>query len=315
LPYVLVPYEVRQELYRVSPAMASIEPFLEGARGSVLVRSSWVFNPCGVPHPCWDFGGLFVMWAFRQAASDAGYHQSGREALRFYRSVADEISRACESGALRCGPPHNSIVPPWRPYYGLALARTLVLGTAIVLSMPVRAYVFDPEAPQAISEGNPAALDGFYELTGNRLFPPKESPATEASRLRPLDRTKLSMLRGIATLYRHVFPFFVLAGLLAFLVSLSVAAWRRRGSLPLLLATALLVSIALRLLALSYIEICMFPAFANWPAYITPLYPLLILFAGVSLGEAVHLGVRRSAPSYVPQEAAAGSAPPTQGAA
>jgi hypothetical protein len=315
IPYVLVPWEVRKELYHVSPALASIQPFLDGTQGSTLgsARFMWIFNPCDAPLPCPEYAGLFFMWAFRQAASDAGYHRSGEDAMRFYGSVADEISRACETGALRCGPPRNSIVPPWRPFYAPALAQTLVLGTATVLSLPVRDYVFDPDAPEAVSNADPQGLERFSRLTQNRLLPMKGSSPEDASPLSVLDREKLTTLRMISTVYRTIFPFFVFAGLLAFLVTVAVAAWRRRGSLTLLLATALLVSIAVRLVALSYISICMFPAFSNWPAYITPLYPLLILFAAVSLGEAMHIAAGRFARPRALQEGARVVSAPPQG--
>jgi hypothetical protein len=287
IPYVLVPWEVRRDLYRVSPAMASIQPFLEDTK-----NSAWAFNPCQSVSPCPEYAGLFFMWAFRNAASNAGYHRSGEDALRFYRKVADEISRACDSGTLRCGPPRDSIVPPWRPSYGPALAQTVVSGTAFVLSVPLPTYVLDPDARDALSFGDPPGLERFYEMTHNRVLPGWRSVRTE-SHLGALDRAKLSMLRMIARLYQFGFPFLVLAGVGAFLMSVVVAMHKRSGSLLLLLATALLVSIALRVLALSYIEISMFPTFENWPAYITPLYPLLILFAGVSLGEGMRIAGKR----------------------
>jgi hypothetical protein len=290
IPYVLVPWTVRIQLYQVSPTLASIQSFLDGNQGALMVRRGWLFSPCRGFIPCPDYAGLWVMWALRQAASDAGHHASGEEAMQFYRRIADEISRACDTHALKCGPPRDSIIPPWRSAYGPDMERILVRGWATVLSVPVRPYVLDPDTQDSVSEADPVGLERFSALTGNRLLP-AEGSADAAAQWSRLDREKLSVLRGIARLYQGFFPFLVYAGAAAFLIALPFAIWRLRGSVLLLVATALLVSIVLRLFVLSFIEVSMFPAFANWPAYITPLYPLLVLFAGLSLAELSRLAV------------------------
>jgi hypothetical protein len=55
---------------------------------------------------------------------------------------------------------------------------------------------------------------------------------------------------------------------------------------------ALLAAIGSRIALLAYIEATSFPAFGNWSAYITPLYPLMLLFAGVAIAVATSTAAR-----------------------
>jgi len=46
------------------------------------------------------------------------------------------------------------------------------------------------------------------------------------------------------------------------------------------LSTAILLAIASWLFILSYIDLTLFSAYSNWPAYITPFYPLFLTLFG-----------------------------------
>jgi len=78
IPDVPVPRETRVRLYRLSPAFAELEPFLEGEIGRGWVRKYKDEIP----------GGWF-MWALRDAVAAAGHAVSGAEAMAFYGRLAD----------------------------------------------------------------------------------------------------------------------------------------------------------------------------------------------------------------------------------
>lgn len=87
----------RNEIYLASPSFRNLEPFLENP------SSKWLTYGCEIyPDTCGDIAGGWFMWAFREAASQAGYYQDAKTAETFYSNVAREVNDACESGELDC---------------------------------------------------------------------------------------------------------------------------------------------------------------------------------------------------------------------
>lgn len=110
VPYVPVPAEVREAIYPVSPAFASLRPHFDGA------GRDWTGPGCGhYPHACGDYAGGWFMWAFRDAVASIGAYGSARSADAFYSRVAEEVGAACDDGRLRCATSFVPGMPPVTP--------------------------------------------------------------------------------------------------------------------------------------------------------------------------------------------------------
>lgn len=281
MPYQTVPPNVRAQLYRESPAFGSLLPYLDGRGGSLAQRESWRALTCAIyPTACGDFGGCWFDWAFRLAVSDAGHYRSARDADAFFVRLSDEIAAACGQGRLRCGPMRDTVVPPLRKVTWFSLARVAYWGAEEVLSFPLRDYVYGDTAR---SECEPVDRVEIEALTGSPVAPCRAGPDTDT---RAGGATRRQIASWMGDCYGAMFaPTFIGAGILLFAMLL-VAPVRSRVPRHLILELTLLASVTARLGMLAYIEATWFPAFTNWPSYITPLYPLMILFAATVIGEA-----------------------------
>ena len=275
-----IPREVRLRAYRESPAFASIAPFLDGSQGSAEQRRQWMELSCFLyDTTCGDFGGAWVVWAVRQAAADAGHYRSAATAAAFFDRMASELGAACDGGRLRCGTRRSSFVPPLLGTSVRDLFEYGWLGTQEVLRFRLRDYVLGSPSE---SECNADEVRRMEWLTGGPVAPPKVSPTLWAGPVRTTD-ARLRIARWVASGYRTGFRTLVLLAFVAFLAQLAATRWARKGLSLLVLALALVAAIASRIAMLAYVEATMFPAFGNWPAYITPLYPLLLLLSGMTL--------------------------------
>jgi hypothetical protein len=108
IPFVSVPRSVRNEIYKISPSFSQLEKFIDPdgsvsafAAGGCLFR----LTSCG------DISSGFFMWALRDAASKAGHYQSPETASNYFKQIANDITKACESKRFACK--QNSI--PYLP--------------------------------------------------------------------------------------------------------------------------------------------------------------------------------------------------------
>jgi len=111
--YLPVPKEVRQSIYRVSPAFKELEYLLEER------LKGWQYSHgCShYPETCGDIAGGWFMWALREAVALAGYHKSGDRADRYYSRLAKEINTACTLSLLNCLPKRATLIPPLTQAY------------------------------------------------------------------------------------------------------------------------------------------------------------------------------------------------------
>ena len=97
IPYVPVPYESRQAIYKVSPSFAQLKKFFEED------GKGWNSDGCRIyPWTCGDYAGGWFAFALRHAVSLKGYYANPVLAADFYNSITKEIEMACDDGLLRC---------------------------------------------------------------------------------------------------------------------------------------------------------------------------------------------------------------------
>ena len=106
--FVVVPREVRQRAYQVSPAFREIESYMEGNPGRMWASFA---KDAGVEVGDEISTGHF-WWALNKAAYDVGYNKSARQADQYFQRVADEINAACDEGRLQCRWAFSSVLDP-----------------------------------------------------------------------------------------------------------------------------------------------------------------------------------------------------------
>lgn len=159
-PYIHVPKETRESIYKISPAFAELRPFLEGDMGK-----GWSVHGCKALSVCEDIAGGWFMWALRDAVAAAGHYESGASAANYYRRLASEINAACADRKLDCFAKRASLMPPWRGEYTQPLLNTIV--RASVFLARFEGFNANPSP----SEGSEESLMLFRDLTRGRLSP------------------------------------------------------------------------------------------------------------------------------------------------
>jgi len=152
--YVPVPGKVRERVYAVSPAFASLRPYLE-RDGRV-----WTTFGCQVyPSTCGDYAGGWFIWALRDAVAAQGLYDTPAHADAFYRTVAAEVRAACRDGRLTCSRGLVSYLPAITPaQWRTVPAKIEALAALLLVSEP-------PAEPEA-SRGDPAELRVMWDFEG-----------------------------------------------------------------------------------------------------------------------------------------------------
>jgi hypothetical protein len=162
-PYIPVPKETRERIYKISPAFAELRPFLEGDMGK-----GWAVHGCKSLSICEDIASGWFMWAMRDAVAAAGHYTSAKSALSYYRRVATEINTACAERKLDCFAKRTSLMPPWHSEYIRPL-----LDTAVHAAMFLSRFE-NFSAKSSPSVGSEESLVLFRDLTRGRLSPPNQ---------------------------------------------------------------------------------------------------------------------------------------------
>jgi len=108
-PFVSVTLAARERIYPVSPTFAKMSRYLDGPPDQGWARISCEAQPAS----CGEIGSGWFMWAVRGSATQLGKYSSPRKASRFFGKIADEITSACDSGALECAPQLVAEMAPW----------------------------------------------------------------------------------------------------------------------------------------------------------------------------------------------------------
>lgn len=161
IPYVPVPKDVREQVYKVSPKFAELEQGLE----SDLI--GWTTSGCQIyPETCGDYAGGWFAWALRDAVAHRGYYSDANTANDFYSQVIREIETACDQGSLACDSRQIPLLPRITTD---AIDRSISsMQTALTFTLDQNATFSAP--PSTGSPEQSAALTAF-------LGAPKSTPA------------------------------------------------------------------------------------------------------------------------------------------
>jgi hypothetical protein len=267
-PYIAVPREERERLYRVSPAFAELRPFLEGQCGL-----DWAKNSEGMTHIPPEEHEMAVgwfMWALRDAVVDAGHAHNGAEAMAFYAKMAREINDACDSGKVEAGPRRSGFMPPLRREYLKPFYYGVQRSALLFLSFDQMTVVSSP------SIGTPAQLARFIHLTRGSLNPPSDGTPIPPQKHRRHVQMRLDILGEIMHLYQVTSFWASWAALLALLAAIGIAVTHRRPSYFAVASIGLLGAGLALVLICTLVDVTSFPAISI--IYFTGGYGLLLLF-------------------------------------
>jgi hypothetical protein len=263
LPMVPVTRQMREAAYNVSPTFAELQPYLEGELGL-----HWADKENFAPEERQIRGGWFI-WALRDAVAAAGHAHNAREALQFYRHMADELNAACDAGRVPARPPRSGFLPA---------LQTSLLGPLWDAGCAYTRFFATFESFTAYSReslGDYAELKVFRDFVGGPLSVAPRSPMPPVPRQDELRQRQVHLLdqigRNLSTLFSWLVPLAACVGT----IRLAMAIVRRRWSFPLVLATACAGSCLAYIAINAIIEVTSFPN--KTPAALASAYPLLIL--------------------------------------
>ena len=273
LPFVPVTRRAREAMYAVSPTFAKLQPYFEGPIGRGWAdASSYVTK---LPADEREIGGGWLIWALRDTVKAAGFAHNAREAIDFYRRMADEINRACDDGRLHAGPPRSGFLPRWQEGQTGDVMRTLLNFTDFFVSFKG----FGAFPPPSI--GGDDVLTLFRDMTEERLSPSVDATNLPLPNQNVMSERKMGMLQGIGRILRHLLlGLFYLAQLVA-IARLGQLAWTRQMTFAIVLAAAAWGGCLSYLLVNALVQVTSFPLIAV--SSFAPAYPLLLVFIGAAL--------------------------------
>ncbi len=272
--YLLIPHEMRERIYAVSPAFAKLQPFLDGD-----VLNGWAhWGPYAEKEISTHF-----MFAFRDAVALAGYYRSADIACGYYRRLASEINAVCDAGKLECYKKDNSFMP--KSAYRAAWRNedlNLLISTCADLAVSMTKLSEISMTPRLESDA-PEEVQRFYQdMTRDRISPTRQNPLP-LPRQQKVDAVKTRVLEGLFFLYRCFTPTLVVLGLAAYFFHVILIFIRRRADLSFLIITALLLAASSRIFMLSLVQVTLDPNFTHIILYKSSAFPLLAAFPLLSI--------------------------------
>ena len=286
LDCVPVTRQAREAMYAVSPTFAKLQPYLEGEYGL-----GWAGASTGVTHlPPEErqIGGGWLIWALRDSVAAAGYGHNAREALDFYRRMADEINAACDAGKLPAYPRRSGFMPRLKEGQAAAIARTLVQFSDFVVSF--RSFsVYTP-----ISIGDRDQLLLFHDLTRDTISSSVQDPALPLHNEEALNQRKYALLQAIGGFMRPVILVLFFTAQLIAIVRLVQSIRSRRLTYPYVLAAAAWGGGFAYLLLNAMVHVTSFPVTAV--STFSPVYPLVLVFIIAAFWDAGEAWLRATKP-------------------
>lgn len=261
---VPVTHEARKKAYRVSPAFAELEKYMEGEGNGFLEYS-------GIPQ---EIIGAHFIWALRYAADAAGYHSSLPKSQDFYKRLAHQINEGFESGKLEKKENFSFASYSWDDRYTLPFMKKIPETAYFAIAFKGYSSRGWP------SLGSKADIAYFQNMTNQTA-----SIAVVDAINQPLaSKLKLRTLDLIAKFYGLINPAIsLIAAFSFFLLTVLVILRKGRNSIKdyWILASVFLALAAVRIALIAFLAV------SQWDAvnmhYLSVGYPFLILFNVVAV--------------------------------
>ena len=284
LPYVVIPREVLQRAYEVSPAAAELQPYFDSPAPNGFAQvgcDTYGVVPCDS-----EVRAGWFMWALRDAVAQAGHYRSAPEARAFYTRLAEEIGAACDDGRLDCLPPRSTMAPPFQLSFVGDTVRTFGRMLVFMATLDGVTVPRNPISCVADDCGQLPYYVSFLDMVHTTLFvvPPgmaadfqRRSGETIQWPFQARSAWIAGKLEAVSAGYRALLPWLLPLAVLAY-AGMGVAAILRRCVEPLFLIASLAALVVLvRAALLAYLDVVAIPSLNS--LYLSPAYPALLVFA------------------------------------
>jgi len=271
--YVPVTAYALEAVYKISPSMVKIKPFLGG--GTVLAWSN-VSRAVLKDLPTNEIGGGWFAFALRDSVYLAHYHDNLSEALDYYNQVAKEIETACDKGELQCLDLKRTLVPVIDKEDYPYILHNLYSATKMIFNFQPVSVDSQP------SEGTDEQIEIFEAITLGKVAPAsgklKRGGITDYNELK-----KTAALNLITLAYQKIMPYLITFSVAAFLLKLTSNIKSRNFDIFIVFSLALLAAV------LAYSSIVAIFATKSDPSvlydltYISTVFPLVILFVSINI--------------------------------
>lgn len=286
IQYVSVPRSKVKVLYEISPSLNSIQAELEKS------LDLWSKNDRNPNDSEVEDGWFFL--AFRDAVSNAGYHENAQKANQFYKQVSEEINSAIDNGLV----PSQHTMPsalmsPWREGY---LKKLMSAFKKIV----VYVITFDKVSTQIVPSitNYSGGIDRFEAMTNNKAIYPDGILANGEVQSYSISNMQkyVDRLNNITKVYQFSGAFFSVVGVIAYII---LSIWlcfeikRKNNELVAnwLALTGILLSVFVLMLGVSYNEIA--SCFSISYMYLSGTYPLVLAFNFIAIFSIIDKLIKR----------------------
>lgn len=272
LPFVPVTRQAREAMYEVSPAFATLRPYLDGQIGT-----NWAEKDM-YPVDERQIRGGWLMWALRDCVVAAGHGHNAREVMDFYRQMAKEINAACDDGRLPAHPRRSGFLPLWQEGQTAEMLRTTWMFADFVAGYKS----FSVYPPQSIGTDDDVRL--FRDITRDNLSLVDNATNILLPHQNELDAWKLDVLQSAGKSLRQLLLVLFLAAHPLVIIRVFQIFRTRQLTFPLVLAAAAWGSALAYLMLNALVQVTSFSVISVSTFW--PVYPLLQVFTVAAFWDA-----------------------------
>ncbi len=271
-PLVSIPEDVREDVYRVSPAFAEIE-------GNI--KSDWIENSWRNIH---DFSSGSFYWALRESVSQNGYYESAIEAEKYYNRLTAEIQKAVENGILKTTSGRTSlrvsVTPPIKMEYVPDVLKETIGGFKTVM-------LFEqciPYAEKAV--GYPEEIqdvEQFIRQQGDTGY----IPGTDISYISPARKLMHMVLEIFIVVYKLCIPVMFVISLFWQIKKLRRDIFAKKfdtESMLNIVRLGLMGMALLRCAMIAFVEVASFNI-GTYVMYLSTVHPLVIMYSFIGFNK------------------------------
>lgn len=261
-PTIPVPREVLQKLYEVSPAMKTLEVYLEDDN----------FLDGYIDHDTREIGGGAFYWALRKAANEAGYYKTAQSAQVFFEILASEVNAACDAGLLAAGSARSATTSPIKVAYVAPVTVEAVRSFTSVLTFAKT----QPEAIFAVgTDEEITEVEEFIYAKGARAA----IPGTDEMYMSPVRKLAYDGFTALSYLYGILTPIAFIAAVWGLIKrALALLRGEKQGldALMFWAVLGILGMAVLRCFMIAFVEVSAF-GIGTYVMYLSTVHPLVLL--------------------------------------
>ena len=267
-PIVSVPSDVREDVYKASPAFAQLEVYLKDD----WYKNSWMNDDIG------DYQSGSLYWAMREALQQEGLYETAQSAQRYFEQLYNEIQVAVDNGVLKTASGkttlRKSVTPPIKKEYVSAVLKETINGMKAVLLFEQ----CSPYAEKAV--GYPEEIktvEDFIHNQGDTAY----VPGTDISYMSPVRKAMHFVLEIFAYIYKYCIPVMFIISLFWQIKKLYADVVSKKYDNESMLNIIMLGLVGMALLRcamIAFVEVASFNI-GTYVMYLSTVHPLVILYS------------------------------------